>query len=153
MATLVLPISELEPAVIEAKAETDRVVSWSRSSVADIGVAFQIYSKAFALRLKFSRLVTRQGGLLSSLVDKKFSDIPREELRDLALRIDRLVTDERELLEEVHSVGSEVRVLWTSSLQKLSEQVEHLDSISESLHMESEAEGSLLLTVAAGLAM
>jgi hypothetical protein len=150
MATLALPICELEPAVIEAKAETERVVSWSKSSVANLGTTCQIYLKAIILRQRFSRLVALQSKFLGFLVERDFSDCSRQELRDLAECIDRILAGENELLGEARSIGSEIRVLWTSSLQRLSEQAEHLDSISESLHMECQPEGPILLAVAAG---
>jgi hypothetical protein len=150
MAALALPISELEPVVIQARAETERVVSWSRSAVAGFAGACHIYVKAFALRQKFSHLVALQSSLLSGLVEKNFSDVPNGDLENIAAALDRIVEGERELLREAQSLGSEIRFMWNPLLEKLSEQAEHLDSISESLQMEVRPEGSVLLAVAAG---
>jgi hypothetical protein len=150
MAALALPISELEPVVVQARAETERVVLWSKSAVAGFAGACQIYVKAFALRKKFAHLVVLQTSLLRSLVEKDFLKTPTAELQSLAASLGRIIADEREILDEAQSLGSEIRFLWNPSLRKLSEQVEHLDSIAESLYMEVKPEGSLLLAVAAG---
>jgi hypothetical protein len=150
MAALALPISELEPVVLQARAETERVVCWSRSAVAGFAGVCHIYVKAFALRQKFSHLVTLQSSLLSRLVEKNFSEVSSGDLEKIAEGLDRIVAGERELLRDAEGLGSEIRFLWNPLLQKLSEQAEHLDSISESLHMEVEPEGSVLLALAAG---
>jgi hypothetical protein len=148
MATLALPISELTPVVFDAKERTKCVVACSRAAVADFTVTCQILTKTVVLRTKFSRLVTRQAKLLRALVERDFNSFPAEELLVLATSIDGLVADERELLKLAGELGSEIRVWWNTSLVMLSEQVEHLDSISESLHLAADPEGTHLLALA-----
>lgn len=148
MATLALPISELTPVVFDAKERTKCVVACSRAAVADFAVTCQILAKTVVLRHKFSRLVTRQAKLLRALVERDFNSLPDEELLVLATSIDGLVADERELLNLAGELGSEIRVWWNTSLIMLSEQVEHLDSISESLHLAADTEGTHLLALA-----
>ncbi len=148
MATLTLPISELSPVVFAAKEQTECVVSYSKAVVADFATACAIITKTLSLRSKFSRLVTRQAKLIDSLVERDFNSSPTGELLSLAVSIDDLVADERALLSLVGELGSEIRVWWNTSLIALSEQVEHLDSLAESLHLASDDEASSLLAFA-----
>ncbi len=149
MATLAFPISELTPVIFEATADAKCVVSYSRTAVASFGVAFHIVAKTFQLKRKLSLLATRQEKLLGNLVQRDFSVEPIEELGRVAIQLGDIVAKERELLVQAYTLGSEIRVWWNSSLIRLTDQVEHLDSIAESLSLEAEPEGALLLAVAA----
>ena len=151
MSALAIPISLLEPIVVRATEETNSLVRWSRSSVATFRATKHIYIEAFALRRRFANLVNRQDDLLKGLVEKDFSGVRSTDLRELTDKIDSLIRHERDLLDLARSVGSEVRFLWDLSLHRLAEQVEHLDSIAESLHYEcDQPEGSALMALAVG---
>jgi hypothetical protein len=135
MSTIALSISEIAPFVWAAKVDARRVVSHSESTRADLYVVYQIFADTLRLRRRFSTLTQRQARVISSLVERDFSTTPTDEVRRLAACIDELVLDERDLLMLSYRVGCEIRVWWGVLLEKLATQVEHLASISESLHL------------------
>ena len=145
MSALALPINALMPVVDNAKEQTKCVVVCSKAERADKVTVFHIAWKTLRLRGQFAKLVNQQEQLLGKLVERDFCSIPTGEIKELAGLIDNLVRDERELLEHAHQLGSEIRIWWDSSLVKLSSQVEHLDSIAESLHVASDDKASTLL--------
>jgi hypothetical protein len=145
MTTSPLSISEIAPLVWEAKVDARRVVSNSGSPRADLHVAYQIFADTLRLRRRFSTLTRQQSRVIRSLVQRNFSTTPTDEIRRLAVSIDELVLDERDLLKLAYGLGCEIRVWWGALLEKLSAQVEHLDSISESLHLQCSPEASLPL--------
>lgn len=148
MAALALPISELAPVVDEAKVETECVAVCSKAERADTTTMWHIVRKTYSLKRRFAQIVTRQGELIDKLVGRDFSTTPVAELSSLANSIDSLTTDERELLNLVNGLGAELRVWWATSLLRLADQVDHLESIAESLHVASDPESSLLLALA-----
>jgi len=152
MATMALPFSELAPVIVEAEraqADTRCVVSCSGSTVADFSTVWQVFQKTISLKFRFAHLVNRQARLIEKLLVREFSDISAGELRCLASKIDELLADERDLLKNAETLGVQIRVWWASSLLKLADQVEHLDSISESLHLAADPEGTALMAIAA----
>ena len=148
MAALAVPISQLAPVVDEAKAETKCVVVCTKAERADATNMWQIVRKTFRLRNRFAHIVARQDEVIKKLVSRDFSSTPADELSSLASSIDSLVADERDLLHLVNGLGAEIRVWWASLLVKLADQLEYLDSISESLHTASDPEASMLLGLA-----
>ena len=151
MAAIALPISELEPVRIEAEkaqAETECVVVCSKEERPDKGTVWHIAWKTFALRRRFSQLTIRQAKLITNLVKTNFTNGSPEQLEALATSIDELVSDEREILASANSLGSEIRAWWSTSLIALADQVEYLDSISQSLHVAADPEASLLMGLA-----
>jgi hypothetical protein len=150
MSAMALPISELGPVVVKAKAETKRVVCYSKAETSKLtfGVAWDTFAGVWHLRKQFSVLVEMQASLIRRLVVTDFTRFPMEELKSLATEIDDLLTDERYILAEANKLGSELRYWWTKSLLEMEQQVEHLDSIAESLHVECDPEASLLLAMA-----
>jgi len=152
MTTLALPISELGPVVVKAKAETKRVVSYSKSETAKLsfGLAWETFSGVWHLRKRFSRLVEKQSILIEQLVERDLSLTSEAELADLAGRIENLLADERSILDLAGQLGAEIRVWWTSSLLKMAQQVEYLQSIADSLRISADDEVSTLLAMAAG---
>jgi hypothetical protein len=64
--------------------------------------------------------------------------------------LDKIISKDHELLTKANALGAEIRVWWSASLARLAEQVEHLDSIAESLHLAVDSEASALLALAAG---
>lgn len=148
MATLAMPICDLRPAVIDARAVAGAVVSNSQARVASVAVALQILGKTFNLRRKFSRLVARQASMIGSLQDKDFTGVSDLDIKDLAVRIESLVGDERALLEDVNKLGSEIRVWWGHYPLMLAQQADHLELIADSLHAASDDEAATLLAMA-----
>ena len=63
--------------------------------------------------------------------------------------IEETVANGRELLAETNKLGSEIRLWWRSPLQEFAQQIEHFDSIAESLRLECEPEVTMLLASAA----
>lgn len=148
MSALALPISELMPVVDQAKEQTKSVVVCSHAQRADTMVVCNIVWKTFVLKHRLADVARRQEQLIAKLLERDFSATPMDEVRSLANSIDQLVTEERELLSEAQKLGSEIRVWWNTSLVRLSGQVEHLDSIAESLHLECDDKASALLAFA-----
>lgn len=145
MATLALPINQLLLVADEAKAETTQVVVCSQKKSSDKLIVLQIAWKTLVLRRKFADLVHRQSRTLDCLVQRDFSTTDKQEIKNLAQKIDDLVTEERDIIRQADELGSEIRAWWHTSLVKLSEQTEHFDSIAESLHVASDSAASTLL--------
>ena len=150
MAALALPITELLPVVDEAKAETTQVVVCSKVQSADKLIVLRIAWKTLALRRRFADLAHRQTGLLDRLIQRDFSSFAESDMEELALLIDSLVASERDVLQQAAGLGSEIRAWWHTSLMRLQGQVEHLESIAESLHVAGNSEAATLLGIAVG---
>ena len=148
MATMAIPINEITPVVFEAKRKTECVVECAKAERADTATLWTIARKTLSLKWKFSHLVARQSRFITRLVEQDFSQSTPAELTQLGGALDSLLSEERELLDMVHLLGAEIRFWWADSLSKLANQVEHLDSISESLHVAADAEVSALLATA-----
>lgn len=148
MATLALPINALLPAVDEANTKTKQVVVCSRAETNDKLIVLRIAWKTLNLRRRFASLAYRQTQLINILVQRDFSTFEVNDLKEVAGLIDRLVAGERDTLQQAHELGAEIRAWWHSSLVKLADQVEHLDSIAESLHVASDREASVLMGMA-----
>lgn len=148
MATLALPITDLLPVVAQAEAETKQVVVCSKAETADKRVVLKIAWKTLSLRWQFIHLANRQTQLINTLVQRDFSTYAVNDLKEIAGLTDRLVDGERDMLQQAHQLGSEIRAWWHSSLVKLTDQVEHLDSIAESLHVAADPEASVLMGMA-----
>ncbi len=155
MAALAIPISELTPVVVEAKAETRRVVCYSKADTSKLnfGVAWDTLRWTLRARRRFATIVMKQDRLIGQFVERDFSQTPAAELHNLAVSVTELLNDERNLLSEAGKLGSEIRVWWSTSLLKLADQIEHLDSIAESLHAASDQEITALLAMSVDVAM
>jgi hypothetical protein len=151
MATMTLPIRELERSVrVEAEraqAGADCVVKHSRAPRADLKATCRVAGATLGLRFLLSGLVRTQDKFISVLVERDFTECRSEDLAELAVSLDGIVSKERAVLEKASTLGAEIRIWWNTSLAKLAQQVEHLDSIAESLHLESDPEASLLLAM------
>jgi hypothetical protein len=147
MATLALPIRELGQSVGRAQAETERVIGYSRARES-LRVTCQIIGKTLGLRVRFSNLAKRQDSLLQKLTDVDFARFDASAMVDLATSLDELVTGERDMLVMVESLGAEIRIWWRGSIERLTEQTDHLDSIAESLRVATDSECSALMALA-----
>jgi hypothetical protein len=148
MATMTFPIAELGPMVVEARADAKSVVCYSKADVADFSVWWHIKAGTFRLRRRFSALSLKQDRFIKSLLEQNLSAGSPDELAKLATSLDDLVKSERVLLDMAYSLGSEIRFWWDKSLAKLSEQVEHLDSVIESLRLAGDLEATALMAMA-----
>ncbi len=148
MSALALPICELMPMVGEAKARTKGVVVCSRAERADTRTAWRVARKTIGLKFELADLARRQEQLITKLVESQFSSAPVEVIRDVAVSVDALVASEKDLLRSTKELGTEIRVWWNASLLKLTNQIEHLDSISESLHLECDEQAPILMAAA-----
>jgi hypothetical protein len=149
MATITLPIRELERSVCldaeKARIETKRVVKYSTGNRADFLTALKIIARTLILKLLLGTLVRQQEKLIKWCINADFTVFSDEELVELAFRLDKIVVKERDVLDTAYSLGTELRVWWDRSLSQLSQQVEHLDSIAKSLHLEQDSQTPLLL--------
>ncbi len=144
MATATFPICELEQSVrIEA-----HLAHAATEVVAQCANTVLIVTKTAQLRNRYAHLVDKQERLIDALQEQDFTTCRTELMDELATSLDTLVKDERDLLEDAQRLHPGIRRWWQASLRKLSEQVEHLDSIAESLHMETDPEAMVLLSLA-----
>ena len=153
MATMALPIRELERSVCvdaeKARAETERVATYSGSRRADAGTALKVMCATLGLKWLLSGLVRSQDKLLSVYRGYDFNRCSPEQLTEVATSLGRIVNKERDILARANTLGAEIRVWWDTSLRRLAEQVDHLDSIAESLHLAADPDGTQLLALAA----
>lgn len=150
MTTMAIPISVLEPVIAEtekAQADTKTVVSESGAAVANFSLVVRLAAKTLGLRHRFANLAKKQGDLITDLAGRDYANAELSVLSKLASDIDSLVADERELLEDANSLGAPIRVWWGESLSILASQVEHLDSIAESLHAAADPESTALMAI------
>src|SRR6266568_4274994 len=151
MATMTLPIRELERSVRaeadKAQAGTDCVVMHSRAPHADFGTVCKVARRTIALKFLLGSLVRTQDKFINVLVERDFTQCRPEDMRELASDLDKIVGQEKAILEKANTLGVEVRVWWNTSLVKLAEQAEYLDSIADSLHVACDDEASTLLAI------
>jgi hypothetical protein len=109
---------------------------------------FNIFRGVITISIKWQRLTDRQCEILQRLTAFDFVNSGQDELLGVVEAIDMAVTNGRDLLSDVNTLGSEIRIWWQRPMLKFAEQVEHLDSIAESLRIECDPEASLLLASA-----
>ena len=149
MAALALPIRELEQSVGIAQVATECVIRYSRERSEEFQLICRIVGKTLSLKHQLRGLSIKQGNLLSSLIERDFTHCDPGDLTPLAASLDKLVRDDRTMLDSMYELGVEIRFCWSSSLRKLAQQVDHLDSIAESLHAAADPECSMLMAIAA----
>ena len=151
MATIALPINQLGAVLAEAEraeADTRCVVSFSESAAATVGTSLRLFRKTISVRHRLSHIVEKQNLVLGDLVERNFSYSAPEDLLTLAGRIDDLIQLEREMLKDASTLGVPIRVWWADSLSKIADQVEHFDSLSESLHAAADPQSTALMGLA-----
>jgi hypothetical protein len=152
MATIALPIRELEQSVCvdaeKARTETERVARYSGASRADVVTVCKVAVATIGLKWLLGGLVRHQQKLIGIYQRCDFTRYRDQDLAELASSLYRIVEKERAVLAVANTLGAEIRIWWDASLRQLSQQVEHLDSIAESLHVECDPEASLLLAMA-----
>lgn len=148
MATLTLPICELEQSVRVAHAETECVTYCSKKETVDLRLVGQIISKTFHLRFKFADLVKREERLINGLIERDFSQWSAADLNEVANRLVSIVDDQRDILKDVRELGSVSRFWWGQSLLKLADQADHMESIADSLRSSADPDCEALLSLA-----
>jgi hypothetical protein len=151
---MALPIRELERTVCyeaeKARAETDRVAMYSIESRPVVRTALAVMFKTATLKWHLIGLVREQERLIHACVESDFTRVSDEDLADLASSLDKIIGKERAMLARASTLGTEIRAWWDTSLRRLADQVDHLESIAESLHAEGNPECMALFAIAAG---
>ena len=155
MATMALPIRELELSVSvgtdKARAETECVVFYSRARVISpsIGVRIKLGLTASLLKWLLHRLAGSQGMLIRAYQAIDFTSCSNQEITRVAKSLDGVVESGRSTLDRLQTLGPRAHAwLGSSLLAQLGQQIEHLDSIAESLHLAADAEGTALMAMA-----
>ncbi|SRR5258708_5401713 len=147
-----ITFDELESRANEARRarwETQCVVAQSEAyQRVDFGLLAQTAVQTFALKFKLRFLAFRQQVLINKLIDTDFVSFPKKKVKEIIGLIDDLVRYEREVLDNSQKLGMFTRFLWKPSLMRLRDQTEHLDSISESLHIVLDNKTTALLAMA-----
>ena len=151
---MAFPIRELELSVCvstdKARAETEYVVFYSQARATFPGATttLKLYFNAAILTFLLRSLVRHQKRLISAYQRTEFTRYSVEEISRVATSIDTLVEKGRSVLDKLATFGPRAQALWGSTLSRLAEQLEHLDSIAQSLHVAADPEASLLLGLA-----
>jgi hypothetical protein len=144
---MALPIRDLESLVRErAKPKAACVAKISKSRGKGFVTVCKIAGLTMGLKFVLTTVAKSQTKLITSLTDYDFNACDAASLEDLAKSIDKLVSDERDALDQISQLGYELRAFWP--LDTLQTQVEHLDSIAESLHVAADPAGMALLAFA-----
>ncbi|HXB72541.1 MAG TPA: hypothetical protein VNY05_30165 [Candidatus Acidoferrales bacterium] len=140
---------DLIPSISLIREETRGVIGYSRVQVPSVSDVLNIAYRTLKMRKKWQRLVTRQSATLQMLMTMDFTKGGSSRLKEIAESIEGAVTSGRELLAEANQLGAEIRFWWRSPLRQFAQQIEHFDSIAESLRLECEPEVTMLLARAA----
>jgi|ERR1017187_9179747 hypothetical protein len=132
----------------DTREATERVIRYSKARSPSLSDLFNIFRGVITISIKWQRLTDRQCEILQRLTAFDFINSGQDELLGVVEAIDMAVTNGRDLLSDVNTLGSEIRIWWQRPMLKFAEQVEHLDSIAESLRIECDPEASLLLASA-----
>jgi len=154
MATMALPIRELELSVCvgteKARAETDCVAFYSRARVISpsISVTIKLSLTAALLQWLLRRLIGSQRMLIKAYQRIDFAHCTDEEIARIATSLSGLVERGRSILTKLDSLGPRAHAWFGAVMSQLGEQLEHLDSIAESLHLAMDDEETALLAMA-----
>ncbi len=123
---------------------------YSRARAIRPGIATTLKFTFTATLLTFllRSLARHQRMLISAYQKTDFTGYNIEEISRVATSIDALVEKGRSVLDKLATFGPRAQALWGSTLSRLAEQLEHLDSIAQSLHVAADPEASLLLGLA-----
>jgi hypothetical protein len=151
MATMALPVRELELSVCvgteKARAETECVVFYSQARAIHPSMAMTLKLGFTASLLKFllHGLVRHQKLLISTYQHIDFTRFSSKEISRVATSLDAMVEKGRQVLEKLATFGPRGQAWWASSVPQLTDQLDHMESIAQSLHIAADPEASLLL--------
>jgi hypothetical protein len=154
MATMALPIRELELSVCvgtdKARAETECVAFYSRARAISPGInlTIKLSLTAALLRWLLRRLVNSQRMLIKAYQRIDFTHCTDEEIAKIAKFLAGLVERGQAILAMLDTLGPRAHAWFGPSMSQLREQLEHLDSIAESLHLAIDDEATALLAMA-----
>jgi hypothetical protein len=154
MATIAFPVRELELSVCvetdKARAETECVAFYSQARAIrpGIGMTFKLACAATILKFMLRSLARHQRMLIRAYQGMDFTRFSDQDVLTLATSLDKIVENGRTVVAKLRTFGPRGQALWGSTLPQLAEQIEHLDSISESLHLAADPEGTALMAMA-----
>jgi len=155
MSTMALPIRELELSVCvgteKARAETECVVFYShaRANRPSIGLTVKLSFYIALLKWLLGSLVRGQRTMIRLYQITDFTRYSNEEIVRVAKSLDGIVERGRETLSRLETLGPRAYAcLGAGVLAQLADQLEHLDSISESLHIAADEEATALMAMA-----
>ncbi len=119
----------------------------SERSLRRLALELAVFSVQFVkLVLKLRKITDYQDKLLSQAVGINFSNASSSQIQRVACWLDKLVEDEEMFLDFMGNWPTKLKIFLP--IAKLAEQVEHFDSLSESLHLTQDKTGSALLVTA-----
>jgi hypothetical protein len=154
MATMALPIRELELSVSvgseKARAESECVVFYSQARAVQpgISVTLKLVFTAGILKFLLYGLTRHQKLLISAYQHVDFTRLSIKEISRVATSLDEAVENGRQVLHKLTMFGPRGQAVWASSIPQLTDQLDHLESIAQSLHVAADPEASLLLGLA-----
>lgn len=155
MATMALPIRELELSVCvgtdKARAETECVVFYSqaRANRPSLGLTLKLAFYVALLKFLLASLVRSQRTMIKLYQEIDFTRYSNEEIVRVTKSLDRVVERGRPIVGKLQTLGPRAHaLLGTAVLAQLAEQLEHLDSIAESLHIAADEEATALMAMA-----
>lgn len=155
MGTMALPIRELELSVRvgteKARAEAECVVFYAHARADRPSFAVNVKYGFYTTMLKWLlwSLVRSQKAIIRLYQKTDFAHYTREEIVRVARSLDGIVERGRPILGQLKALGPRMHS-WVgpSVLLQLEQQLEHMDSIAESLHLAADDEGTALLAMA-----
>jgi len=156
MATMTLPIRELELSVCvgteKARAEAECVVFYSKARAdrpSSIALTVKLGFYVSLLKWLLGSLARSQRTLIRLYQKTDFSHYSNEEIVRVAKSLDRIVERGRPIFGKLEILGPRAHsLLGAAVLTQLSEQLEHLDSIAESLHIAADERTTALMAMA-----
>jgi hypothetical protein len=112
-------------------------------------MTFKLAFTTLALEFLLRSLARHQRLLISAYQRVDFTHSTDEEIVRVARSLDKIVATARPVLDKLQTLGSRTLARWQPTIRELSAQVDHMDSMAGSLHLECDHEASLLLAVAA----
>ena len=152
MSAFDLTVDQLIPNVSriqETREEAKRVVGYSCTQTPSVSDVLNIVPMVYKIRRRLGQLVKGQSILLQQFMAADFTGCSQRDFSDLAELIERGVANGNDLLAETSKLGSEIRIWWRKPMREFAQQIEHLDSIAESLRLECEPAVTMLLVSAA----
>lgn len=155
MATMALPIRELELSVRvsteKARAETECVVFYAHARAArptfTVNMKYGFYTTV--LKWLLHSLVRSQKAIIRLYQRTDFTHYTTEEILRIAKSLDGVVERGRPILYQLRALGPRMHAwLGPTVLAQLEQQLEHMDSIAESLHLAADDEGTALMAMA-----
>jgi len=155
MATMALPIRELELSVRvgteKARAETECVVFYAHARAVQPSFTLLMKYGFYTTMLKWIllSLARSQKSIIALYQKTDFTPYSSEEILRVAKSLDSVVEAAQPILCKLQALGPRAQAwLGSAVLAQLAQQLEHMDSIAESLHVAADEETTALLAMA-----